>query len=144
MQSDFSLVLSDALFDQMAAEARTALPRECCGLVEGVRESGIVRVVALHPTANLETADDCFEIDPAKHVRLVRALRGTGREIVGCYHSHPRGRCVPSARDLAQAAQEDFVWLIAAPRDEGFSLGAFIFRAGAFHSLELIQEPIAA
>lgn len=108
------LSLSGALRAQFAAEACAAFPRECCGLIEGGRESGVVFATMLHPTANSSPDADGFEIDPAAHLRLMRELRGSGREIVGCYHSHPNGRPEPSDRDRARYASQGFVWLIAA------------------------------
>ena len=108
-----------SLRDRLVAEARAAYPKECCGLVEGVRKGEAVRALALHPAANLaEDPEAGFLIDPAMHLGLSRSLRGTGRGIVGCYHSHPNGRVQPSARDRAAGCEEGFVWLIAAVADE--------------------------
>ena len=91
----------------MAAEARAAFPRECCGLIEGTREAGrVLGAVALHPTANLSAPPDGFEIDPAAHLRLSPVVRAAGREIVGCYHSHPRGQAV-ALRTRPGAGAED-------------------------------------
>ena len=39
-----------------------------------------------------------YRIDPAEHIALTRHLRGTGRSILGAYHSHPHGDPVPSPR----------------------------------------------
>lgn len=129
-----ALILPHALREQVAAEARGTFPKECCGLIEGMREKDAVRVTALHPARNLAGAPDRFEIDPAEHIRLLHGLRGTGRGILGCYHSHPNGRPEPSPRDLAAAAEEHFVWLIAAVPGE---LGAFVYEGGAFRALGL-------
>jgi proteasome lid subunit RPN8/RPN11 len=41
-------------------------------------------------------------------------LRGTGRDVVGCYHSHPNGRAEPSPRDRARIYPAGFVWVIIA------------------------------
>lgn len=109
-----NLVLPVSLRARIVAEARAALPGECCGLMEGERRGETVRVTALHATANL--ADDPaigFEIDPSAHIRLRCALRGTGRAVVGCYHSHPNGRPEPSERDRAGGCEPGFVWVIA-------------------------------
>ena len=123
-----NLALPDPLRARIAAEARSAFPGECCGLLEGTRDGETVRVIAHHPAANLaKDAAAGFEIDPAVQFRLLRALRGTGREIVGCYHSHPNGRAGPSETDRARNrdAEAAFVWLIAAVSGGEVSLAAF-------------------
>jgi len=131
-------VLSAALHDQLADEARAAYPRECCGLIEGVRTGDAIEAVKLHPTRNLTESPDAFEIDPAEHIRLLRILRGTDREIVGCYHSHPDGEPKPSPRDRDSAHDEDFVWLIAGLDAAGAVTPAgFLFRNGDFRPLPL-------
>jgi desampylase len=121
------LILPASLRAQLVAEARAAYPCECCGLVEAVREGEDVRVVALHPSANLAAEPhNGFEIDPALHLKLQRSLRGTGREVAGCYHSHPNGRAHPSARDRACGCAPGFTWLIAGVTGEGeITLAAF-------------------
>lgn len=107
-------------------------------MIEGVWSGDVLAVTALHPTRNIESAPDRFTIDPAEHIRLLRALRGTPRSIAGCYHSHPNGRAEPSARDLAAAVEEDFVWLIAAvPGDRPVTSAAFVFSDGGFRPLGL-------
>ena len=45
------LVLPRELRTRIAEHARAALPGECCGLIEGVREGDMARVLALHPRA---------------------------------------------------------------------------------------------
>jgi proteasome lid subunit RPN8/RPN11 len=129
-------VISDALQRQLADEARAAYPRECCGLIEGVRAGDIIEARALHRTRNLASASDRFEIDPAEHIRLLRTLRGTGCEIVGCYHSHPDGEPKPSLHDRDSAHDEDFVWLILGIDTAG-TVGpqGFLFRNGDFRPL---------
>jgi len=130
-------ILPHPLREQFAAEARAAFPRECCGLIEGTHEGERVHAVALHPTANLSTTPGSFEIDPSAHVRLLRTLRGTGRQIIGCYHSHPNGRPEPSERDRASAGEEGFVWLIAALDDGAGPLEFAAFEATSFSPLLL-------
>ncbi len=133
-----SLVLSTALHTQLFAEARAAYPRECCGLIEGVRAADTIEALALHPTRNLAHTSDRFEIDPAEHIRLLRGLRGTGRDIVGCYHSHPDGVPKPSSRDRDSAHDEDFVWLIVGLDAAGTATPAgFLFQNGGFRPLAL-------
>ncbi len=135
------LILAPDLRGRLAAEAAAAFPRECCGLIEGVREfppplagevpsraqagrgaGGCnvdktryeVRALDLHPARNMATRPDRFEIDPAAQFALLRRLRGTGREIVGCYHSHPNGAAALSPWDRQGAFEQDFLWLVIA------------------------------
>ncbi len=110
------------------AAAHQAAPQECCGLLEGVRRDSVFLVQALHPARNLSPEVDRFEIDPRDHLAAVKKARANGTAIIGCYHSHPKGAARPSARDLAGAGEEDFLWLIAA----GEMLEAFVYRKDVF------------
>lgn len=135
-----SLILPAGLRAQLADEARKAYPRECCGLieglVEGLVEGDVARACTLHPTANLGTGDDRFAIDPAAQIRLLKALRGTARAVIGCYHSHPDGKAEPSPRDLEGAGEEGFVWLIQPVTEQGAAPpGLFVFERGRFRVL---------
>lgn len=72
------------------------------------------RAIAAHETKNLAANGASeFLIDPETQFRLLRGLRGTGRELIGCYHSHPNGHAKPSATDGAAAHEDGFLWLIA-------------------------------
>ncbi len=117
------LILPEPLQAQLHAEAQAAFPAECCGLLEGIRQGPDIQVVAAHPARNV--APDPlkgFLVDPELHFRLLRALRGTERSIVGCYHSHPNGRPGPSSIDRATICEDGFVWVILAA---GQGLAAF-------------------
>ncbi|HEX3430212.1 MAG TPA: M67 family metallopeptidase [Rhizomicrobium sp.] len=150
---------------QLRDEARGAFPRECCGLIEGenliLRQAQdedqrkesltlsqskgeatrVFRVTALHPMPNVSEEMDHFEIDPAGHIALLRKLRGSGRAIIGCYHSHPNGRAEPSERDRQSAVEADFLWLICAvgPEFEGTNIAAFVSDGQGFSSLRIEQ-----
>lgn len=95
---------------ELADRARQALPRECCGLLVGRGESIEEGVAA----PNVDPDPARYQVDPAVHVELNRRLRGTGRSVVGVYHSHPRGRAVPSPSDVAEAWYPKFLHVIVA------------------------------
>jgi desampylase len=120
------------------AAAREAFPRECCGLLEGTRDDTTVCVVTVHPMRNIAPEPDRFDIDPAAHVALLRATRGRGNEIVGCYHSHPNGGAEPSERDANGAGETGFIWLIAAIDDRAnVLLRSFVFDGNGFVAASL-------
>ena len=135
------LELPGPLCEQLKREAAAALPRECCGLVEGVCEGRAARAAALHPLPNTAPEPDRFEIDPSAHIALLRRLRGTGRQIIGCYHSHPNGRPEPSPRDLAGAGETGFLWLIAALEraDAMAQLACFVPTGTGFAAVQLVD-----
>ncbi len=133
-----ALHLPGALGERIAAEARRAFPRECCGLLEGATDGKRITVVAAHPARNLSERPDRFEIDPADHFRLLRGAREQGNAIIGCYHSHPGGQAEPSPRDREGTGEAGFVWLIAAVPPEGpAALAAYLFDGTMFLPLEI-------
>ena len=133
------LALPLALREQLSVEARSAFPHECCGLIEGIREGEVARALKLHPTANLSERPDSFKIDPAAHLRFNREARAAGREIIGCYHSHPRGRPAPSARDRMEEGSDSFLWLIAALKDGTAAPDFAAFVGADFRPLSLVD-----
>jgi proteasome lid subunit RPN8/RPN11 len=139
------LALPQALRAGIEAQARTAYPAECCGLVEGALVEGradgeVMWALALHPARNIAERRDRFEIHPADHFAALRAARANGHAIIGCYHSHPGGIAQPSPTDRAAAGEENFIWLIAAiaKADAPVSLGAFVYSRAGFLPLDLL------
>ena len=118
------------------ALAQAAIPDECCGLLEGLRDGGDFRVTALHPARNRAASSDRFEIDPADHFAARRVARARGHVIIGCYHSHPGGQAQPSAVDLAGAGEDNFLWLIASNED----LAAFVYLRGVFTGADWVTS----
>ena len=140
--SGTAVYLPEALRAQIEAEARTAYPREACGLLVGQRSGERVEIFLAHPALNVAERDDRFEIDPQAQFTLLHALRGTGREIVGCYHSHPNGRGEPSPADAAGASETGFVWLITGVTETAISaVNAFVFDGMRLRATQLHITP---
>ena len=92
-------------------EATRAWPNEACGLLLG-RDGVILAVracanVAADPTRH-------FEIDPAELIAAHRAERAGGPQLIGYWHSHPKGLAQPSATDRAMASGDGRIWAIVA------------------------------
>jgi proteasome lid subunit RPN8/RPN11 len=132
------LILPQSLAAQLEAEARQAFPRECCGLLEGVWDGDSAELIHLWPAPNLATAPDRFEIAPGAHFAALKAARNRHHAILGCYHSHPNGSAVPSPRDLAGAAEDNFIWLIAATTGAAVELAAYVFSSEGFGKIGLV------
>lgn len=118
--------------------AEAAWPVECCGLLTGRGAEGgraAFVVAAAHPCRNL-AADPAreFEVDPQAWLDLRTALEtaGRGEAIIGCYHSHPGGPAAPSQRDLDEAWEPGFLWLvIAVAQGRATAMTAHVFECEA-------------
>ncbi len=97
----------------MKRAGEAAWPREACGLLIGRPGDGGWQVVEARETPNLNTerATDRFILDPAAYQQTDAELRGTDREIVGIWHSHPDCPARPSPTDL-EGAWEGFAYAI--------------------------------
>jgi proteasome lid subunit RPN8/RPN11 len=134
------LILPANLRSTIEGEARHVFPRECCGLIEGTREFETIIAAAVHRTRNIAHNKDRFEIDPAEHFKALHAARAHGRDIVGCYHSHPSGTTEPSVHDRESAFEEGFLWLIAAVHAETVELKAHLFEDGKFIAVAIASK----
>ena len=107
------ILLTQAHLDAVKHAAEAAYPNECCGLLVGRRDGANRTVDQVVESANLASDPSTrFEIDMRLRLTLQKQLRGTGREIIGHYHSHPDGPARPSARDREQAWEPQLIWLI--------------------------------
>jgi len=134
------LLLPADLRARIDGETREAFPRECCGLIEGVRQGEEARAAALHPARNIAASADRFEIAPQDHFAALKMARANGRDLIGCYHSHPGGKAAPSATDLAGAGEEGFLWLIASlsSQDAPVRIAAFVYSGAVFLPVDLV------
>ena len=81
--------------------AEAAAPLEACGVLLGRWDSpNRVRVGGVTRAENLARRFDRFELHPADWVRAETCARALGAQALGFWHSHPRTRAFPSARDL--------------------------------------------
>jgi proteasome lid subunit RPN8/RPN11 len=136
-QGSNDLRVAVAVLADIAAHARAEAPRECCGLLVG---SGAVVDESVR-TRNLEPGVSRFQVDPAEHFALLKRLRGTTRDIVGAYHSHPRSAAIPSASDIADAVSDDFLCVIVSLLDPARPVTrAYQLRGGEAHELSITSD----
>ncbi|NWF68654.1 MAG: M67 family metallopeptidase [Chloroflexi bacterium] len=103
------LWLTPAQAQALVAAAQRAAPREACGVIGG-KGSVVQRVLALdNVAANPQTH---YVLDGADFVRAWAALEKEGLDLLGIYHSHPKGEALPSSKDIQDAAYPDAVYVI--------------------------------
>jgi [CysO sulfur-carrier protein]-S-L-cysteine hydrolase len=129
--------ISRDVLDAILRHARAEAPNECCGLLVGTRRCIDESV----PTRNVVASPTRYEVDPREHIALIRRLRGTDREIVGTYHSHPASPPVPSPTDVAQAFYPDFAYLIVSLEETKTAIRGYRIRLGNVDPLDLVVVP---
>jgi proteasome lid subunit RPN8/RPN11 len=108
------LQLPRRIYERLRAEARAALPHECCGLLGGHGGD----VTELFAASNQLASPNAFEIPPQELFDIFRELRARKLELVGIYHSHPTGDNTPSQRDRERAYYSEAAYVIVAPGDD--------------------------
>ena len=94
-----------------------ALPRECCGVLLGADDSGVVVVRRVLPTLNATTLTGSFVI-PGDEIRRVRRLAGqSGEAIIAMFHSHPGGPLDLSNDDRKALVYSEWPWVIVTEAD---------------------------
>lgn len=99
-----TVVLDAAQVAAIHAHAQETFPEECCGFLLGPpmdpRRVADVRRARNVAETNRERR---YVIDPQEWLAVEKGLAGTGREILGFYHSHPNHPASPSEFDRGHA-----------------------------------------
>jgi proteasome lid subunit RPN8/RPN11 len=119
--------------------AAEAGEEEACGILVGTfLEDGGCRVHRSVAASNVWPGDRRrrYEISPHLLLEVMKSARGEGHEIVGYYHSHPRGPARPSIFD-ASCAWPEVSYVIVTPGAEP-ELASWRFDVGG----EAVEQPV--
>lgn len=117
--------------------AREGVPEEVCGVLSGRRDpDGTPIVTGNHRVPNVaDSPETRYELDPAAQLAAMEAIEEQGDEVVGFYHSHPRGPAGPSATDARLATWPDYRYCIVSLPEE--TVGAWRWTGERF-----VEEPV--
>lgn len=91
------------VYDAAVDHAREGQPREVCGVLGGDR-GPTSHARTLHRAENVAADPHTeYRIDPTEQLALMEAVEANGEDVVGFYHSHPRGPAAPSQTDRRRA-----------------------------------------
>jgi proteasome lid subunit RPN8/RPN11 len=110
--------LASGVLAGISAEAARQPGIECCGLLGGTDDSGRRLITHIYPAANGLASATAYEIAPQELFRSMRQMRSDGVQLMGIYHSHPRGENYPSPTDIARAYYSDTIYFIASPAED--------------------------
>lgn len=89
---------------------------EVCGVLGGTHGSERSVVSCAEQATNAASAPErTYEIDPAELFSVIERIEEGGDEVVGFYHSHPRGPARPSETDRRKAAWPGYSYVIVVP-----------------------------
>ncbi|ELZ04897.1 desampylase [Natrialba asiatica] len=108
-----ALVVPEAIRRAIRDRAREGDPEEICGILGGTFGPERSRVRSQYSATNVaETPRTRYRIDPEEQLERFERLEARDEEIVGFYHSHPRGPARPSETDIDAATWTDRSYLI--------------------------------
>lgn len=102
------LAVPREVYDTMVDHAIAGAPEEVCGALGGTFGERESRVRVAERATNVAPSPEYeYAIDPTEQLQLMDGLEDRGHDIVGFYHSHPRGPTRPSATDAERATWPD-------------------------------------
>ena len=93
----------------MRAHAVAEAPVEACGLL-AADAAGTIRHAYL--LDNLAASRVRYTVDPEGHVRSLHDADARGWSLTGVFHSHPGSPPSPSRRDVAEALDSQWLYVI--------------------------------
>jgi [CysO sulfur-carrier protein]-S-L-cysteine hydrolase len=119
----------------MREEAAEHAAQECCGLLAG--RDGIITHIFPAPNIHSQAAT-AYEIAPAELFGVMKKIREENLQLLGIYHSHPRGENLPSRTDVERAFYPDTPYFILSPLpDAPQPVRAFLIRDGRVTELKI-------
>lgn len=117
--------------DRILAHAHEDRPEEVVGVLAGER-GDVSTVERVHRAENAAARRETrYEIAPHELVGLLERVDDAGLDVVGFYHSHPRGPTTPSETDAEAAAWPGHSYLVVSPTDDP-PLGCWRWTGEAF------------
>jgi [CysO sulfur-carrier protein]-S-L-cysteine hydrolase len=121
----------------MLAWSHACHPEEACGLLAGIPGGGLRMA---YPLTNALHSPDRYTIEPTEHFRALQHAERQGWELVGAFHSHPRGEAVPSATDVRLAGEPDWLYVVVGMAEVRRPVvRAFRIRSGTATEVELVR-----
>ena len=105
----FRMQLPRRIRDEMIDHARAESPNECVGLLAGVIEGGMGRILERYPLVNAAASPREFLSQPESMFAAYRSMRDRGLDVLAIYHSHPTSDPIPSKTDLERSYDADVV-----------------------------------
>jgi len=132
-----TLSLPSELRGEILAHAREGAPEEVVGVLAGDHGTDTSTVQRCYRADNAAaTPRTRYEIAPTEELDLLERIDAAGLDVVGFYHSHPRGPAEPSDTDARLAAWPDRSYVIVSLSGDA-ELGSWHWRGERFEREEI-------
>jgi proteasome lid subunit RPN8/RPN11 len=108
----FRLIVPRAVYQAILAQALAEQPNECCGMLAGLREEGIARIVGHYPLVNALASPVEYEAEGRGLLAAHRDIWAKQVDVLAVYHSHPTSPAIPSKKDLSRNYSEEVISFI--------------------------------
>jgi len=127
------LRLSKDHWQQMLEDVKAQAPLEACGMLAGNHD----RIEKVYPIFNLLGSAVRFSMAPEEQYKAFMDIQARQLELLGIYHSHPKGPAQPSPTDLAEFAYPGVLYLIWFIGEMGWECKCFEITGGQFVTASL-------
>lgn len=126
--------MPEQLRKQIEDYLNECLPDEACGLLGG--HDGNVEIML--PVHNELLSATRFRMNALEQIQAILWLEAQRLDMIGIFHSHPRGPETPSEMDLQEHAYPDCAAVICSNSNEGWVIRAFSVQEGRALEIELM------
>lgn len=141
------ILLTEGTYGRLREEAVQARPEEACGILagtsgpagdlEGVPEDVSAdrakQVQRIFPCRNVDDQPKYrYMIDPSDQLEAFETIDAEDLDLIGFYHSHPRGPRGPSETDADRATWDGRSYLIISLDGDEPWIGSWVWREGEF------------
>lgn len=127
-----TLELPDPIRQSIIDHARDGSPAEVVGMLAGRHGTRSTVDRAYRATNASETPKTRYEIAPEAELALLDRIDEAALDVVGFYHSHPRGPLEPSATDARLAAWPGYSYVIVSLAGRTPEIGSWRWRGDRF------------
>ena len=89
-------------WQEMLDHVAQHIPLEACGLLAG-KNNRVEKVIVVRNQAQSPAR---FEMDPYEQLKAFEWIESKALDLLGIFHSHPKGPEIASATDVAEASYE--------------------------------------
>lgn len=109
-------------------------PEESCGLLAGFDNKVTIEI----PITNQLHSPIKYYLDPMELFKALEKIETIKLELLGIFHSHPKGPPKPSETDIKEFLYPGVATIICYPESNEWKMKAFLIEKGCYTEIELV------